>query len=161
MTYALSPSQAGQLAARGRVLLRRRQITVHQAALLDAMLWGARRPGSAMLTASLKVLARLAGQGRSTVAEGIKRLAELWGGSVASRQIANAYVLRADDTESSNRTAEIKPQTIISILESPGPAQRAAQDSLAARRRQVEGDLLRNRRGKSFPDMQKCSNISV
>ena len=30
-----------------------------------------------MLTASLKVLARLAGQGRSTVAEGIKRLAEL------------------------------------------------------------------------------------
>jgi hypothetical protein len=163
MTYALSPSQAGQLAARGRVLLRRRQITTHQAALLDAMLWSARRPGSAMLTASLKVLARLAGQGRSTVAEGIKRLAELgliskirrrarvvWGGSVASRQIANAYVLRAEDTESGGRPAEIKPQTIISILESPGPAQRAAQEALAARRRQIEGDLLRHSRGRTL-----------
>ena len=154
MTYALSPSQAGQLAARGRVLLRRRQITVHQAALLDAMLWGARRPGSAMLTASLKVLARLAGQGRSTVAEGIKRLAELgliskirrrarvvWGGSVASRQIANAYVLRAENTESGKRTAEIKPQTIISVLETSSTAQRAAQDALARRRTAFENAL--------------------
>lgn len=143
MTYALSPSQAGQLAARGRMLLRRRQITVHQAALLDAMLWSARRPGSAMLTASLKVLARLAGQGRSTVAEGIKRLAELgliskirrrarvvWGGSVASRQIANAYVLWAEDTESGKRTAEIKPQNIIYEVRTPSTAQRAAAETL-------------------------------
>ena len=123
MTYALSPSQAGQLAARGRVLLRRRQMTVHQAAVLDAMLWTARRPGSGILTASLKVLARLAGQGRSTVACGIKRLAELgfiqkinrrvrvaWGGSVASRVVANAYVFRADDTEFGCRTALVKHQ---------------------------------------------------
>jgi hypothetical protein len=180
MTYALSPSQAGQLAARGRVLLRRRQITVHQAALLDAMLWGARRPGSGILTASLKVLARLAGQGRSTVAEGIKRLAELgliskikrrarvvWGGSVASRQIANAYVLRAEDTESGCRTAKIKPQTITYILESPGSAQQAAQEALAARRRQVERDLFRNEGKKPFSysklvsDIQKYSNSFV
>lgn len=161
MTYALSPSQAGLLAARGRVLLRQHQITTHQAALLDAMLWSARRPGSAMLTASLKVLARLAGQGRSTVAEGIKRLAELgliskirrrvrvaWGGSIASRQIANAYVLRAEDTESGKQTAKIKPQVIISILSNPGPTQRAAQEALAARRRQIEEDLLRKGRGR-------------
>lgn len=161
MTYALSPSQAGQLAARGRILLRRRQITAHQAALLDAMLWSARRPGSAILTASLKVLAKLAGQGRSTVAEGIKRLAELgliskirrrvrvvWGGSIASRQIANAYVLRAEDTESGNRITDIKPQTIISVLANPDPTQRAAQEALATRRRQVEERLLRNGQGR-------------
>ena len=59
------------------------------------MLWSARQPGSGVLCASLKALARLAGQGRSTAAEGIKRLEELgliqkirrrvrvaWGGSV-------------------------------------------------------------------------------
>ena len=126
-----------------------------------------------MLTASLKVLARLAGQGRSTVAEGIKRLAELgliskirrrvrvvWG-AIASRQIANAYVLQADDTESGKRTAEIKPQTIISVLRTPTPTQRAAQEALAARRRQIERNLLRVAEGRSFPDMQKCSNNLV
>lgn len=143
MTYALSPSQAGQLAARGRVLLRRRQITVHQAALLEAMLWSARRPGSGLLTASFNLLARLAGQGRSTVAEGIKRLAELgliqkikrrvrvaWGGSVASRVVANAYRLLAPDTESGSQAAGIKPQNIIYEVRPPTTGQRAAAEAL-------------------------------
>ena len=106
-------------------------------------LWSARHPGSGMLTASLKVLARLAGQGRSTVAEGIKRLAELgliskikrrvrviWGGSVASRQIANAYVLRPESTESGKRTAEKKPQNILYEVMPPTTVQKAAAEAL-------------------------------
>jgi len=163
MTYALSPSQAGQLAARGRVLLRRRQITVHQAALLDAMLWGARRPGSAMLTASLQVLARLAGQGRSTVAEGIKRLAELgliqkikrrvrvaWGGSVASRVVANAYRLLVTDTESSRQTAR-EQTSIISIMETPSLEQRVAAKLLENRRKQLEARWIQERSAQNWP----------
>jgi DNA-binding MarR family transcriptional regulator len=50
---------------------------VHQAALLEAMLWTARRPGSVILTASFKALARLAGQGRSTATAGIAVLERL------------------------------------------------------------------------------------
>jgi DNA-binding transcriptional MocR family regulator len=162
ITYALSPTQAGALAARGRLLLRRRQITVHQAALLDAMLWTARRPGSGVLTASFKVLARLAGQGRSTVAAGIAALEKLgfikrikrrarvfWGASVASRQIANAYVLRADDTESSNQTANRKQKNSTYLVEIPFPAQQSAQAALAARRKALEQEW-RDRPAKSF-----------
>ena len=141
--YSLSGPQAGQIATHARQLLRRRLLTPHQYALLDTVLWAARRPGSATLIASLKVLARLAGQGRSTVADGIRRLEELglvqrvrrrarvaWiGGGQASRQVANLYRLMPPDTESGVRTA--KEQTlIISILETPIGAQRAAQEAL-------------------------------
>src|ERR1700712_6023183 len=77
MPTALSPYQAGAIAQRGRYLLRRRLITAHQLVLLDAMLWAARKPGSATLTASLRVLAKLAGQARSTVTEGIQALEKL------------------------------------------------------------------------------------
>lgn len=149
-TYALSASQAGALATRVRLLRRQRALTAHQAALLDVMLWSARRPGSGVLTASLQVLARLAGQGRSTVAEGIKRLAELgliqkirrrvrvaWGGSVASRVVANAYRLLAPDTESGSQTAR-EQTSIISIMETPSVEQKAAQEALAQRRRHFE-----------------------
>jgi hypothetical protein len=149
--YVLSGPQAGQIAARARRLLRRHLLTPHQYALLDTVLWAARRPGSATLVASLKVLARLAGQARSTVAEGIRRLEELgllqrvrrrvrvaWiGGGHASRQVANAYRLIAPDTESVARPAREKA-SIITIMEAPSGAVRAAQEALAERRRQVE-----------------------
>jgi DNA-binding MarR family transcriptional regulator len=149
--YSLSGPQAGQIAMRGRQLLRRRFLTPHQYALLDTVLWAARRPGSATLIASLQVLARLAGQARSTVAEGIRRLEELgllqrirrrvrvaWiGGGQASRQVANAYRLIVPDTESAARPAREQP-SIISIIEATSEAQRAAREALAERRRQVE-----------------------
>ena len=73
---SLSGPQTGAIATRGRKLLRRRLITPHHYALLDAVLWAARKPGSATLIASLHVLARLAGQARSTVTEGVRRLEE-------------------------------------------------------------------------------------
>ena len=153
-TYSLSGPQAGQIAARGRLLLRRRLLTPYQYALLDTVLWAARKPGNATMAASLKVLARLAGQGRSTVAEGISALERLgllqrirrrvrvaWiGGGEASRQIANAYRLLVPDTESAARPAKEQP-LLITILETPSAVVRAAQDALAGRRRQFEEAL--------------------
>jgi hypothetical protein len=149
--YALSGPQAGQIATRARQLLRRRLLTAHQYALLDTVLWAARRPGSATLIASLKVLARLAGQARSTVAEGIGALERLgllqrvrrrvrvaWiGGGQASRQVANAYRLIVPDTESAAQPAREQP-SIISVIEAPNETQRTAREALAERRRQVE-----------------------
>jgi hypothetical protein len=118
MSHTLSPAQAGQIATRARRLRHEGRLTQHEYGLVDAMLWQARKPGSAILTASLRVLALLCGQGRSTVAQGVRRLEELgliqrirrrvrvaWGGSIASRVIANGYRLIAPTTESSGRTA--------------------------------------------------------
>lgn len=157
--YSLSGPQAGQIATRARQLLRRGAITAHQYALLDTVLWAARRPGSATLIASLKVLARLAGQARSTVAEGIRRLEELglvqrirrrvrvaWiGGGQASRQVANAYRLIVPDTESAARPAR-EQALIISIVEAPSEAVRAAREALAERRRWFEKALKEGRK---------------
>ena len=154
--YSLSGPQAGQIALRARQLLRRRLLTPHQYALLDTVLWAARRPGSATLIASLKVLARLAGQGRSTVAEGISALERLgllqrirrrvrvaWiGGGQASRQVANAYRLLLPDTESGSQPA--KEQTlIISVISEPDTTRKAAQEALKQRRQAVMAMLVK------------------
>jgi hypothetical protein len=153
--YSLSGPQAGQIALRGRQLLRRRLLTPHQYALLDTVLWAARRSSSATLIASLKVLARLAGQARSTVAEGIgvlerlgllqrirRRVRVAWiGGGQASRQVANTYRLIAPDTESAARPAR-EQTSIISIVETPSGAVKAAREALAERRRAMEERLL-------------------
>jgi DNA-binding Lrp family transcriptional regulator len=153
--YSLSGTQAGQIATRGRQLLRRGLITHAQHSLLDTVLWAARKPGSATLIASLKTLARMAGQARSTATEGIRRLEELgvlqrirrrarvaWAaGAMASRVVANAYRLVAPDTETDSRPAKQQPLSI-SILEAPSSAMKAAQQALAHRRRQME-DALR------------------
>jgi hypothetical protein len=149
MTHTLSPAQAGALATRARQLLRARTITPHEHALMDCLLWTARRPGNAMLIAPMTVLARLAGQGRRTVVRGLARLEELgllvrvrrrvrvaWGGAVASRVVANGYVLKAPDTECRSGPAKLKP-LIISLVETPIAAVQAAQEALnkvAARR---------------------------
>jgi hypothetical protein len=147
--YSLSGPEAGAIATRGRLLLRRGAITAHQYALLDTILWGARRPGSATLIASLGTLARLAGQARSTATEGIRRLEELgllqrirrrvrvaWAGSIASRVVSNAYRLLAPGTETDRRSAREQP-LIISMVEVPIEAVREAQNALkdVARRR--------------------------
>ena len=148
-TYTLSAAQAGQLATRVRLLRRQRRLTAHQAALADVLLWSARKPGSGLLTASLGTLARLAGQGRRTAVRAIARLVELglvrrirrrvrvaWGGSVASRQIANTYILVAADTGCQRGTGREEP-SVISIAETPIAAVKAAQEALreVARRR--------------------------
>ena len=153
-THTLSGPQAGQIATRGRQLLRRGLITHAQHSLLDTVLWAARRPGNATLIASLATLARMAGQARSTATEGVKRLEELgllrriqrrvrvaWAGSVASRVIANAYRLLVPDTETDGRSGREQP-SIISIVAAPIAAVQEAQNALAERRRAIEGRML-------------------
>ena len=163
--YSLSGREAGSLATRVRLLRRQRLLTAHQAALADVMLWSARRPGSGLLTASLAVLARLAGQARSTATEGIRRLEELgiiqrirrrvrvaWGGSVASRVIANGYRMVAVGhvpaagkfTGTDARSARNQPLRI-SILEPQIAAVKAAQEALNKRREAVLRTMLAQR----------------
>ena len=154
--YALSGREAGAIAARVRLLRRQRLLTAYEAALADVMLWTARKPGSGLLTASLAVLARLAGQARSTATEGVRRLEELgliqrirrrvrvaWhDGRTASRQVANAYRLIAPATETAARPGRDQSLTI-SVVETSTGAVRAAQEALAERRWKFEEALRR------------------
>ena len=155
--YPLSAYEAGQLARHGRQLLRRRLITPHQWALLDTMLWTARKPGSATLIASMAVLARLAGIARCTALEGLavlerlgliqrvrRRVLVAWiGGAQASRQVANAYRLLVPITEAARPPAREEPLRILSMTEPPTGAVRAAQAALDARRRAIEERMRR------------------
>ena len=152
MTHTLSGREAGAIATRVRVLRRRKLLTAHQAALADVMLWTARKPGSGVLAASLAVLARLAGQARSTVAEGIATLERLgviqrvrrrvrvaWiRGGQASRQLANLYRLRPINTESGARPVREQSPDPILVIEAPIGAVKAAQQALAARQKALE-----------------------
>ena len=161
----LTPAEAGAIAQRGRKLLRRGRITAHQHALLDTLLWAARKPGEAVLTASYKALARLAGQARSTAAVGIRQLEKLgliqrirrrvrvaWiSRATASRQIANAYRLLVADTGSEARPGrEREIQILISSGQEPA-AVRNAQAALARRCAEMQARLLRNKDRASAP----------
>jgi hypothetical protein len=102
----MTPTQAGAYAHRLRVLLRAGEITHHQYALADCLLWSCRRPGAAQTSVSYSRLSRLAHLARATVAAGLRRLEALgllrktkrrlrvrWALGVASRQATNLYEL--------------------------------------------------------------------
>jgi hypothetical protein len=158
--YTLSGAEAGGIAARVRLLRRQRLLTAYEAALADVMLWTARKPGSACLTASLAVLARLAGQARSTATAAVRRLEELgliqrirrrvrmpWhGGRTASRQVANAYRLIALATETAGRPGR-EQSLIISVIEAPIAEVKAAREVLAQRQKALEQRWLARRTG--------------
>jgi hypothetical protein len=111
----LPPFDAAPAAARLRKLLRRGLITPHQFAVADALLWSCRAPGREEAQVSYHRLAKLAGVGRSTAVEAVKRLRDLgvlswrktrlrvvWSLGVASRQWRNIYrLLAGSHTESS------------------------------------------------------------
>jgi hypothetical protein len=105
----LSPSQAGTIARRARKLLQDGQITHHQFALLETLLWRCRKAGQAVVCASYSSLQRLGHIARETVWAGLARLEELglvqkvnrrvkigW----VSRQATNTYLVLAPATES-------------------------------------------------------------
>jgi hypothetical protein len=116
----MSPSEAARTAAHGRRLRAAHILTVYDCAVLDTMLWRLRRPGRADFTADYDSIVRLSGVKRTAAIGAVRKLAAIgllqkitrrirvaWGrGSVASRQIANAYVFRVPDTESAPRPAE-------------------------------------------------------
>jgi hypothetical protein len=154
----MTPADAGKVAYRVRALHRRGDLTHADLALADALIWAARKPGTAAAIVSYSALCRLAHVARGTVAAGLRRLEGLgiiqrikrrvhvaWGqGASASRQAVSAYVLQA------GAGTEFNGQPVsqsVKILPLAAAAVQAAQDALAARRRAVEGRLLMNAAG--------------
>ncbi len=103
----LDPQRAGQLAKRGRALLRAGEITHRELALLDCLLWSCRRPGQDLAVASYTALCKLAHVAKDTVSHGLAKLESLglierikrrvrlsWHqGGQASRQATSCYRL--------------------------------------------------------------------
>jgi hypothetical protein len=116
----LPPFNPAPAASRLRKLLRKGLITPHQFAVADALLWSCRAPGRDEAQISYDRLAKLAGVGRSTAVEAVKRLRDLgvlswrktrlrvaWSLGVASRQWRNIYRLLAGPfTESSEQPTD-------------------------------------------------------
>jgi hypothetical protein len=145
----LSPTQAATIARTGRRLLQAGQLTHHQLALLDALLWRCRRQGHAAACASYSGLQRLAHMARQTVCTGLARLEHLglirkvkqrvrvgW----VSRQATNLYVFVVGTTESNQCT----PYRAIpvKVVEKPASEVAEAQAALAQARAMMEVKML-------------------
>ncbi len=115
----LAPTQAGQLAKRGRELLRAGEITHRELALLDCLLWSCRRPGQDLAVASYSALCRLVHMAKATVAAALAKLEALdliarikrrvrlsWHqGGERSLQAISCYRLRAPASDAKVQTA--------------------------------------------------------
>jgi hypothetical protein len=151
----LSPTQASDIARRGRHLLQAGQLTHHQLTLLDALLWRCRKHGQAAACASYAGLQRLCHMARDTVWTGLKRLERLglirkvkqriqigW----CSRQATSVYVFRAAATESGGRT--VFREIPVKVVDKPASAVAEAQGALARIRLQMERRLRWGREGE-------------
>ena len=145
----MSAFDATTVAKRLRTLLRKGRITPHQYAVADALLWSCRAPGRDEAQISYHRLARLAGVGRSTAVEAVKRLRDLgvlswrktrlrvaWSLGVASRQWRNIYRLLAGPlTESRGQPTDrvqAKKKARIEVERVAPEARQAALEALAA-----------------------------
>lgn len=154
----MNPTQAGALVRRARTMLRAGDITHHQFALLDCMVWSCRAPGSDRLCASYSKLQRLAHMARDTIARGISRLESLglirrvkqrvmvrWGLGIASRQATNGYVLNTEsDQRPVNRVLEnkiLKPDT-----KNPTAGWGVGKESALDRALRLLGEAVRGQR---------------
>lgn len=117
----MTPSQAGALMRRARKLLRAGRLTAKQFVLFDAIVWSCRAPMADRLSVSFTRMAKLARQARATAICGVsvferlgllsrqkRRVRVLWGGSIASRQATNIYVLHP--------STEDGPQPVYQVL---------------------------------------------
>jgi hypothetical protein len=156
----LSPAQASDIARRGRRLLQAGEITHHQLALLDCLLWRCRKHGQAAACVSYSGLQRLCHMATDTVWRGLARLEQLglirrvkrrvrvaW----ATRQATSLYVFRAETnaehvpllpaaTDSDERSA-LREIEVKEAREGTQEAQRA----LAEVRRRMEQRMLKLR----------------
>jgi len=135
----------GEIAKRGRKLLRAGKITHRELVILDCLLWSCRDPLTGAIVVSYTALCRLAHVGRETVAGAVARLQRLgvltrikrrvrvlWHqGGQQSRQAANAYVLHPPHSEFAGRTVVQSDREIYHVIEAPAAAVRAAQEALA------------------------------
>jgi hypothetical protein len=147
MSYAkagfLSPSVAAYIAKRARKLHRAGELAHAQLAVLDVMLWDARRPGTDRVTVSYSGLQKLARACRQTIADAIAaferlglvrrikhKVLVLWAnGGRQWQQRPNEYEFCCESSEQTQY-----PKEVIQILISE-PAVReakAAQEGLAA-----------------------------
>ena len=138
----MSPAEAARTASHARRLRAAHILTACDCAVLDTMLWRLRRPGRADFTADYGSIVRLSGVGRTAAIGAVKKLAAIgllqkitrrvrvaWGrGSVASRQIANAYAFRAPGTESAPRPAAKG----LARIQEDSPCERALRSLAAA-----------------------------
>jgi hypothetical protein len=155
----LSPVQAAAIARHARQLHRSGAVSHAQWCIFDCLLWTARKPGSAVTTISYSTIQRLARVARGTVAAALEVFERLglvrrlkrrgrftWGGSVASRQLMNAYVFQPAATESADR-GEKRVQIHIEV-EVGGAEQ--AQTALAQVRATMEQRLLARKPDREF-----------
>jgi hypothetical protein len=139
----LSPSAAAYIAKRARKLLRSGELTHHQVAILEAMLWDARRPGSDRVVVPYAGLQKLARACRQTIADAVaaferlglvrklkRKVLVLWAnGGRKWQQQPNEYVFHCESGEQTQY-----PKQEIQILKSEPPVRetQAAQQGLAA-----------------------------
>jgi DNA-binding Lrp family transcriptional regulator len=155
----ISPAQAGTIAHRARQLLQNGDLTHHQYALLDALLWRCRKQGSALASASYAALARLTHMAKDTIRLGLRKLEELgliqrikhrvrvrWlGCSVASRQGVNAYRLQPPETKPASTDTDCRPtirEIVIQTEAQEVKEARNAQAALAQVRAMMEQRLM-------------------
>jgi len=143
----LTPTEAGDIAKRGRKLLRAGRITHRDLVILDCLLWSCRNPVTGAIVVSYTALCRLCRCSRQVIAAAVTRLQGLgvltrvrrrvrvlWHqGGQQSRQATNAYVLhpRADHSEFHQGPAIQSDREILHVVQPPPAAVRAAQGALA------------------------------
>ena len=141
----MTPAEAGAVAARGRKLLRLRQLTRAQFALLDALLWSCRTAGQATARVSYGQIQQAAGMARATVAAALTALERLGllqrqrhrilavspAGGRVWRQLTSSYrLLPAEHREFSQQT-DLEPKNLLQVIEAvPGRAVQSAQEAL-------------------------------
>lgn len=146
----MTPSQAGALMRRARKLLRAGHLTAKQFVLFDTLIWSCRAPASDRLSVSFTRMAKLARQARATALYGIavferlgllsrikRRVRVLWGGSIASRQATNIYVLHPP--------TEVSPQPVYQVLKE----EKSIEDALDRLGRALNAKKAADPRGRS------------
>ena len=129
-----------------QLLCRDHKITPHDLAVGMALLWSCRQPGASACMVSFDRLAKLAGVGRTSAVQAVRRLQELgvlarqktrlrvaWGLGIASRQGRNIYRWIAVATEvaarATNQMLESK-KDCQRTGEAPKPVQKRAGDGM-------------------------------
>jgi hypothetical protein len=149
--HRLTSSQAISIAKRGRKLLRAGRITHRQFVILDCLLWACRNPVTGAIMVSYTALCRLCHVSRETIAGALRVLGELgvltkiklrvrvlWGGSVASRQATNAYILHQRTEFGGATVIQTTIEKQVALEERRG----GSPDLLAARRAAWEAGFV-------------------
>jgi hypothetical protein len=158
----MTPSQAGALMRRARKLLRAGHLTAKQFVLFDTLIWSCRSPMADRLSVSFTRMAKLARQARATAICGIavferlgllsrvkRRVRVLWGGSIASRQATNVYILHPSTEASQQPAYQVlkKEKSIEDALDRLGRAMNAKKPPTPGKELAAIGETWGRNRG--------------